>query len=319
LAEILTPGRWRGLQTTSTDDSVFTIVAFDQRGSYKRMLPEGTAYNTAVEIKSEVVHMLSREASALLLDADYGMIPAAKMSHGCGLLLSLEQSGYTGDSTYRRPEFDPKWTVADIKRVGAEAVKLLVYYHPDSGALADELDQLMADIIAECNAHDIPLFIEPMSYSLDANVSKDSAAFAETKVHAVVETARRLSALKPDVLKMEFPVDDKYNKDHSAWQRACEQLSQASSVPWVLLSAGVDFETFRTQTEIACKAGASGFLAGRAIWKESVTMSPQDRAAFLEGTALERLSTLNDLAARYARPWTDFYSMRDYQSQWYRR
>ena len=35
----LTPGRWRGLKATSTSEHVFTIMAFDQRGSYAKMLP----------------------------------------------------------------------------------------------------------------------------------------------------------------------------------------------------------------------------------------------------------------------------------------
>lgn len=317
MTEILSPGRWRGLQTTSTSNHVFCILAFDQRGSYHKMLPAGTDYHTAVAIKSDIVKSLSRYATATLLDPDYGMTPAFEMANTCGLLLSVEKSGYSGDSTYRKTDFDPTWTVAKIKSVGAEAVKLMVYYHPDAGALTDELEEMSARVLAECHAHDLPLYLEPMSYSLDKNVAKESAEFAATREHIVVETARRLSALKPDVLKLEFPVDVAFEADRARWKSSCEAVTAASSVPWVLLSAGVDFETFAEQTEIACKAGASGFLAGRAIWKEAVTMTPEQRADFLENTAVPRIRKLIEIAEAHSTPWTKFYNYPTLEKGWY--
>ncbi|MFW5696377.1 MAG: tagatose 1,6-diphosphate aldolase [Phototrophicaceae bacterium] len=317
MSEIITPGRWRGLQTTSTDNGRFSILAFDQRGSYVKMLPDGTSFGAAVQIKREVVGVLSRYASAVLLDADYGFIPAAYMSSGSGLLLSVEKSGYSGDSTYRKTEFFDTWNVAKIKRSGASAVKLMIYYHPDSGELAEELEALTARVIAECREYDIPMFLEPMSYSLDANIRKESAEFAATKPAVVRDTARRLSALGPDVLKLEFPFDANYETDFEKWQVGCAAISEVCSVPWVLLIAGVDFETFETQTRAACMAGASGFLAGRAIWKECVTMTPEERARFLETTASERIQKLIDVIDEHARPWTDFYMPMALGDHWY--
>ncbi len=315
--QVITPGRWRGLQTSSNNQSIFCILAFDQRGSYKKMLPPETSYETAVQIKEDIVISLSRYASAVLLDPDYGFSPAAKMASSSGLLFSVEQSGYSGDDTYRRTEFDPRWSVAKIKKSGASALKLMIYYHPESGELAEELEDLTRKVRDECQAYDLPLFLEPMSYSLDASIKKESAAFAETKAHVVKETARRLSALKPDVLKLEFPHDAKYVTDIDAWRADCEAISAASSVPWVLLSAGVDFDTFASQTEVACKAGASGFLAGRAIWKEAATMTPEARADFLENTACPRIQQLIEIADQHARPWTTFYQAQTFSEGWY--
>lgn len=314
---ILTPGRWRGLVTTSTDKHIFTIVAFDQRGSYMKMLPEGTSYDAAAQIKSEVVGSLARNASAVLLDPVYGLAPALAMPRNSGILYSLEESGYTGDSTYRRMAFFENWNVKKIKRVGASAIKLLVYYHPDSGALAEEIEQLVADILVRCHHHDIPLFLEPVSYSLDSSISKSSAEFARTRPAVVRETARRLGALQPDVLKLEFPSDNDFDKDSGAWVEQCQAVSEVCPVPWVLLSAGVDFDVFVQQAEIACQAGASGFLAGRAIWKECVTMSPEGRTTFLENTATARLKRLIDIAEASARPWTDFYAPLKGSENWF--
>ncbi len=313
----LTPGRWRGLKTTSTSEHVFTIMAFDQRGSYVGMLPEGSGYDDAVAIKSEVVGQLSPYTSAVLLDANYGLLPAMQMHRNSGLLMALEKSGYTGDSTMRRADFDPDWTVAKMRRAGAAAVKLLIYYHPGSGALADDIEGVISRILADCHEQDLPLFVEPMSYSLDPDVATDSPAFAEGKPEVVIETARRISALGVDVLKMEFPMNAKYHDDENEWLQACESLSNASKVPWVLLSAGVDFEIFERQVRVACQGGASGYLGGRAIWKECAAMSPGERHEFLLGTAMERIGALNDHTLQQGRPWTDFYDLPHGGEDWY--
>jgi tagatose 1,6-diphosphate aldolase len=317
VTETITPGRWRGLKTTSDDDHTFTILAFDQRGSYQKMLPEGTSFETAVAIKREVVFALARHVSAVLLDPVYGLPAVLDMAGGTGLLMALEKSGYTGDSTYRRVELIEGWSINKIKHMGASAVKLLVYYHPHAGTLADEIESFVATVCQECRTYDIPVFVEPVSYSLDASVRKESAEFAKTRPEVVRETARRLSKLQPDVLKLEFPVDADHDTNNSSWQVACEAVSAVCDVPWVLLSAGVDFETFAQQTKIACRAGASGFLAGRAIWKEAVTMTTQERARFLAETGVDRIRRLEEMVYNLGRPWTEFYAPMPASEDWF--
>jgi tagatose 1,6-diphosphate aldolase len=282
------------------------------------MLPEGASYETAVQIKSEIVAALSCHTSAVLLDPVYGLPPALNMAGHGGLLMALEKTGYSGDSTSRRLDFIDGWTVDKIKRLGASAVKLLVYYHPDTGALADELEATIRRVAQECQQYDLPLFVEPMSYSLEASVPKESAAFAATRPQVVRETARRLSGLGIDVLKLEFPIDAAFNADYAWWKAECEAISAVCQVPWVLLSAGVDFETFEQQTRIACEAGASGWLAGRAIWKEAVAMTPEQRRDFVAGPAVERTERLAEIAGRTARPWTDFYTTTPAPEGWFK-
>ena len=68
-------------------------------------------------------------------------------------------------------------------------------------------------------------------------------------------------------------------------------------MPWALLSAGVDHETFVGQLETALAAGACGFIAGRSIWKESAGMDGEERSAFLRGEARRRLSELLEMVA----------------------
>ena len=311
----LTPGRYRGLKASGlAERDVFGILAFDQRGSYRAMMPPSAEYAHLAQVKREVSGVLSAAASAVLLDPIYGLPAAMSMSGRAGLLLALEKSGYRGDSSYRQSELLPGWTAAKIRSVGANAVKLMVYYNPQRESLAAETERFIVEVVRDCHRLDLPVFLEPMSYSARGDVPKNSAEFARERPEIVIETARRLSQTGADALKLEFPVDIEYEDD---WRTACLRLSQACAVPWVLLSAGVDFEQFKPQLQIACECGASGFLAGRAIWKEAVGMSTAARAAFLRDTALERLRQLLDIAERDARPWTDFYQAQDFSERWY--
>jgi tagatose 1,6-diphosphate aldolase len=312
--KVLTPGKWRGLKTTSDSGHTFSILAFDQRGNYHRMLPDGTTYTQAAEIKRQVVAALSPHVTAVLLDPNYGLPAALDTAGGSGLLMALEKTGYSGDPAARQVDFMDGWTVAKIKQMGASAVKLLVYYHPDTGAAAEGIEAVIQEVAAACTLHDIPLFVEPLGYN--ANDDSD-VAFAEARTHIVTETARRLSRLGVDILKLEFPVDVKHNPDQDAWRAACQGITAVCAVPWALLSAGVDFEVFHQQVTLACQSGASGFLGGRAIWKEAVTMPELDRQQFLATTGIQRVQTLRETTARYGRAWTEFFAPMDAPEDWF--
>ena len=109
------------------------------------------------------------------------------------------------------------------------------------------------------------------------------------------------------VLKAEFPVDVKQNGDETEWATACAELSEASAVPWVLLSAGVDYDVYLRQVKVACAEGASGVLCGRAVWKESIQLKGADRDAFLQGTAVARFQEIAATVSASARPYTEVY------------
>ncbi len=318
MPQTISPGRWRGLKSTSTPRHVFSVLAFDQRDNYRKMLPDPDDFAIASRIKSEVVAILSHHVSAVLLDPIYGLEAALGMAGNCGLLMTLEKTGYSGDSTARRVEFIDGWDVAKIKQMGAGAVKILIYYHPDAGHVAEEIERVIFEVAQEAHQYDLPLFVEPLSYSLDPAITKDSAAFAKQRPAIVRETARRLGGLGTDILKLEFPVDAAFDSDERHWQAACQAISEASPVPWVLLSAGVGFDTFARQVEIACRNGASGFLGGRAIWKEAITMTAADREQFLRQTGVNRLERLTVIVNDYARAWTDFYSPIAPVEEWFK-
>src|SRR5437867_5088909 len=89
-----------------------------------------------------------------------------------------------------------------------------------------------------------------------------------------------------------------------------------------VLSAGADFNVFRGLVEVACHGGASGFLAGRAIWKDAFrekTLAAQMEYVRTQG--VRNFQTLADLAHQHARPWWDFYGgkeeLQDHFEGWY--
>jgi tagatose 1,6-diphosphate aldolase len=305
-----TIGKICRLQKCGTQHGNFVMFALDHRGNLRRALspaaPDQVSYEQMVTFKLHLTSVISPTASGLLLDAEYGVAPAianGALAPSCGLLVAVEQSGYTGEPSVRRSQLLPGWSVEKISRMGADGVKLLVYYHPDAANVADQ-EALIDEVAESCQKHDMPFFLEPLSCSLDPAVKRLPSA---EKRELVIETARRLTPMGVDVLKAEFPLNIADESDEAVWAEACAELSQASCVPWVLLSAGVGFEEFARQTMIACQAGASGVLAGRAVWKEAAQMNEAERDIFLRISATERMGRLAAIVRAYGRPWMEFH------------
>jgi tagatose-1,6-bisphosphate aldolase len=307
-------GKIRGLSATSTPGGVFCILAFDHRQSFVKMMdPTGNqppVFEEVVKAKSEVVRVLAPHASGVLLDPVYGaaqLIANQVLPTGSGLMVALEESGYEGNPNSRSSSILAGWSVSKAKRMGADAIKLLVYYHPDAGEMSETLEYLIRKVVQECRQADITLFLEPVSYSIDPKMEKDSRGFAEIRPQLIARTAERLGSLGPDVLKLEFPVDAQYERKETHWAAACEAVSTASPCPWTVLSAGIAFDLFAKQVEIACRHGASGYIAGRALWKDGIPLPTPNRLDWLEKVAAPRMDQLANIATRFARPWTDFY------------
>ncbi|HSV85403.1 MAG TPA: tagatose 1,6-diphosphate aldolase [Levilinea sp.] len=309
----LTPGKMRGLRNTS-DGGVFNILALDHRQSFAKMLqpdnPDYVSYAQIVEVKSAFVRSLAPTVSAVLLDPVYGAaqtIANGALPGGKGLLVAVEESGYTGEATARHSALLPGWSIAKSKRMGADAIKLLVYYHPDAGELSEQQEALIADVNEQCRQADLAIFLEILTYSIDSALARSSAEFARLLPGLMERIARRMGALKPDVLKLEFPANSTHDRDPATWTSACEAVSTAACVPWTVLSAGADYELFCRQVETACKAGASGFIGGRSVWQEGVSMPAVQRDQWLHKVATPRMKTLSEIARRHAQPWTNFY------------
>jgi tagatose 1,6-diphosphate aldolase len=306
----LTIGKLRGLQQIADEHGHFAMCAMDHRGSLQRLInkadPEQVTANTLTQYKLDVAEMLAPASTALLLDPLYGAAQAVAggaLPGGTGLLVSLEETGYERDAKGRVTTLLPDWSVAKIKRMGASAVKILLYYRPDLGENAARQRAVTRAVADDCVQADLPFLIEPIAYPV-AEADSDPAVFAGHKPGLVAASARDLTPLGVDVLKAEFPADLRYERDEGRLRAACEALHQASQAPWILLSAGVTFDDFARQVEIACRAGASGFLGGRAIWGEAVHLPDAgERRTWLASVGVDRMRRLHDLAGEYGQPW----------------
>lgn len=303
----LSIGKIRNLQHLANRQGIFVICAMDHRGSLQEMLSGNSpaGYQEMVDFKMDLCHALGAYASAVLLDPKYGAAQALASSalpKETGLLVSTERSGYAkAGEEGRITSLLPDWSVAKTKRMGGNGAKLLLYYRPDLLEVAFRQRETVKKLAEDCQKADLPLVVEPVAYRVQ---EKSAEEFSRSKPPLVVETARQITALPIDILKAEFPVDLLLEKDERHALQVCEELNQASTVPWVILSGGVDFETFYQQVEIACKAGASGFLAGRALWQDATPIaSRKERMRFLKTVVKDRLLTLTKLANTYGTPW----------------
>ena len=316
----LTIGKYRSLQHCSTKRGAIAVLALDHRNNLRNALkpeaPDQVLDSDLIAFKQQVISRVSSAATAVLLDPMFGAaqcVASGALPGQVGLLVAVEETGYTGDPQARQSRIAPGFSIAKAKRMGASAVKLLVYYHPTSQT-AGEIEALVESVAHDCQEHDLALFVEPLSYSIDP--SKKKLAGDEVR-QVVVETARRLTKYPIDVLKAEFPLDISAEKDERVWAEACAELSATSRVPWVLLSASVDYEVFLRQVTAACEQGASGVAVGRAVWKEATKLAGTERLDFLRDTAVGRMQRLTALCEALAKPWMAFYAPPTLTAQWY--
>jgi len=282
----LTVGKIRGLQQCASQRGTFTCLALDHRQNLRRALnpqnPEAVPDSALTDFKLEVTAALASESTAVLLDPEFSAaqaVAAGIIPKTVGLVVAVESTGYTGNPTARQSRILPGWSVKKAKQMGASMIKLLVYYHPDAPT-ASGIEAFTKKVADECKRYDLGIMV--------------------------------------DLLKAEFPLSTG-NTDESMWANACAEISSASVVPWILLSAAVDFETYLRQVSVACNSGASGIAVGRAVWKEAVTMNQNARVVFLQTTAKPRLARLKALCNEIGKPWQDIYPnlARSVPDDWY--
>ncbi len=316
----LTPGKFRGLQRISNANGTLTMVALDQNSSMISMIKDSLkkksenrepTFDEIVEAKVGLARALAPAGSGLLVDAFYGAwntVASGALPRDVGLLIRVEKSG--ADKNARGAPLgaiEPGWSVAKIKRFGADAVKLLAQFEPTETQSAEHQFNLVSRVYDECKKHDILMLLEPIAFPFDGE-KKDSKSFLDRKAKTVIDNAKILSA-HCDVFKAEFPGTFKHETD-SQLRENLHKLNEASKTPWVLLSAGVDFPDFKKQVEMAVKAGASGVLGGRAFWKEYFLQDgPQAREQFARGECVNRVRQIDEIVKKQAKPWYAHYGL----------
>ncbi|MDX2268641.1 MAG: tagatose 1,6-diphosphate aldolase [Bryobacter sp.] len=324
----LSPGKKQHLDKLADAKGVIAAAAMDQRGSLQKSLAsaKGVAASEISaammnEFKSAVVRVLTPHASAILLDTEFGLEAAKVRADNAGLLLAYEKSGYDNTVPGRLPDLLPELSALRIKELGADAVKILIYYTPFDDPKVNEIKHAFIERIgAECDSVEVPFFLEFVGYDPKGGDEK-GFDFAKQKPQVVLESMLEFSnpRYQVDVLKVEVPVNAEYVegssvfKGQAAYTRAealdhYRRAADVTTLPFIYLSAGVSNAQFTESLAMASEAGTpfSGVLCGRATWKEGIPVyAKQGIAALEEWLATEGVKNINAVnnALGAAQPW----------------
>jgi sulfofructosephosphate aldolase len=288
---VFTVAEQRAIDQLSTRGGRLGILAADQRTSLVAARkaagrPSGNGDLTA--FKAELARALGPLAPGMLLDPEIALpalLEQRAVPPHTGVLVSLERSGTRRAANgLCEAELLPGIGAAGVRRLGGTGAKLLVRLRGDREGPGDLNCRLIRRAAEDCAAHDLLLVVEVLVFRLD---DEDEGVFGHRRGELIRESALLAEDCGARYLKLEYP------GSHAE----CKLLTDALSVPWALLSAGVGHDTFVEQLRIALDAGASGFIAGRSIWKDAIGLEPDDARRFLEGEARRRLEELLAVAA----------------------
>ena len=329
----MTQGKLKGLEALSDPKGVIRAAAMDQRGSLLKSIAKAKGVDPKLvtpamlsEFKTAVTKILTFYASAILLDPEYGLEAVKSKNPNSGVLLAYESSGYDNTKPGRIPDLLEDWTVSRLIRAGADAVKVLIYYHPDEKKEVNAIKHAFVERIgAECAHHDVPYFLEFVGYPVEG-MEGNELEFAKQKPRMAAESMREFS--KPeygiDILKVEIPVNMKFVEGTQSFKgtKACtkkealqffRETAAAAKKPFIYLSAGVDDDEFRESLELAAESGVrfAGVLCGRATWKEGIPVYAKEGAKALENwlkdKGVKNIQALNAVLDKAARPWFEIY------------
>jgi tagatose 1,6-diphosphate aldolase len=325
----ISAGKLRGLRRLADKEGRFKMVAVDQRPPMlkalgEKLAPRTPGYDDLAVAKSVLTRNLGPLGSAILIDPDYGFsraepdIPADR-----GLLITLEDFRFDETPGGRKTRLPPDWSVSKIKRMGADGVKLLLWYRPDADLDVVRHQQDFVRLIGEeCTRYDIAFLLELLVYPFAGgnDHTTDYIEHKDKRPELVLRSIRDFAdaSYGVDIYKLESPVPaaalpdpDQDGPDTRAAQDLFNEIGMIIDKPWVMLSAGAGMDEFRRVLGFAYRAGANGYLAGRAIWWKAFGYFPDEAAVErkLTGESASYMQEINDLTDRRARPWTQAPAM----------
>jgi tagatose 1,6-diphosphate aldolase len=324
----MTAGKLAGMKAVSDPRGVIAAAAMDQRGSLQKALAKERGGNVGdhemEEFKMLVTEVLTKHASAILLDPEWGIPASKRRDKSSGLLLAYEKTGYDKTGPGRLPDLLDDWSVRRLKEAGADCIKILLYYTPsDPEDVNDRKHAWVERIGDECGSNDIPFFLEFVGYEEGAD--EKGPEFAAKKPDVVLGSMREFTKdrYNVDVMKVEVPINLKFVEGAKAFggtkvyskteaKDAFKRAADVATKPFIYLSAGVSNAEFTESLELAAESGVpfSGVLCGRATWKDGIPVyAKQGAAAFqrwLESEGVKNINNVND-HLKPARPWFSFY------------
>ncbi len=324
----LTPGKLAGMKAVSNERGVIAAAAMDQRGSLKKALGANATEKQLEEFKSLVTEVLTKHASAILLDPEWGLPASKKRAKGSGLLLAYEKTGYDKTGPGRLPDLLNHWSVKRLKEAGADCIKILLYYTPfDPKDINNQKHAWVERLGDECRANDIPFFLEFVGY--EEGVDEKGFEFAKKKPRIVTESMREFTKDRygVDIMKVEVPINMKYVEGAKSFkgekaytkQEAMRLFKDAAAVatkPFIYLSAGVSNSEFTESLELAAESGVkfNGVLCGRATWKDGIPVyaaqGPDAFRHWLETEGVKNINNVND-RLKAATSWFSLYDVQE--------
>jgi tagatose 1,6-diphosphate aldolase len=295
----LTTGELRGYQQICGKNGVIMVIACDQRGGIRQILaktPEEQAKISDATLgitKADVVRYLACEAPCILLDpicAVPDVVNDAVLPRDVALLIGLDASGYDTDAAgHYKSRLVPGITARSVRSLGGTGGKIMVYLRSDFPEANGHNMAIIRQCIEDFAREDLLLVVEFLTYRLP----DESPEAYKAKFPSLIEGGTRLCLQAgAKVLKIPYPGS----------AEACATVTRTcGDVPWSVLSAGVDHETFLGQVETAMANGAAGVIAGRALWKDCVFLDRDRQRTALRSTAVPRLKQIQAILDRYPR------------------
>jgi sulfofructosephosphate aldolase len=273
----------------------YAMLALDQREAMRAMFAahqdEPVTDAQLTEFKLVAVRVLTPYASGVLVDRQFAwdaVVERKAVAPACGLIAAADALLPDEHEPVADVAIDYAVVPERVRDQGAVAMKLLVLWRPDDDPSARR--SLVGEFLRRCHAAGLVSIIEPV-----ARAPRDGRAW--DREDSIVAAAKELGSVGADIYKAEVPYYGQGDPD--AVRRRCEQISDAVAGPWVVLSSGVPAEIFPTAVALACRSGASGFLAGRAIWASVI--GSDDYEGDLRRIAVPRLQRLCDVVDEHVR------------------
>jgi len=279
----------RGLAAISTAEGNMLIVAADQRNGMKAVMtdaPGGPGSVTAEQLadaKADLVRYLGNHAPAILLDPEVALprvVDDGTLSRETALVVGMDASGFETVDGLRYTRYVEGVTPRVVRDLGGDVAKMLFYMRPDKQGMDSRVADEIRDLVKACSAEGLLLIVEILTYQFDG---ESDETYRAGFPGLIADSARISVACGAKVLKLQYP---------GSAEASAAVTEAADGVPWAVLSAGVDHETFIDQVRAAVANGASGAMAGRSLWKDSMAVSPQTRESLLTTRALPRLKEL---------------------------
>lgn len=286
------------LSKLARHSGTFAMVAVDQREALRGMFAahqsEPVPDSMLAQFKVDVAEVLSPFGSALLVDEQFGLKPimdSGVLNPNCGLIVAMDEligpPGGAAVDTAIDHSVDPN----RVKEIGGAALKLLIFYRPDDDPAARA--ELANEFVAVCKNVGLPSVLE-----IICRPGKDESKF--NREQALIDAAKEAASWNPSLYKAEVPY---YGKgDPALITEASKKITDAIGRPWVVLSNGVAAENFASAVRASCLGGASGFLAGRAIWADVI--GTPDYKTELKNRSIARLTQLCEIVDEFGAPFT---------------